>query len=115
MQALVVVKVPSLTERVSPVRFNRVPDTAKLVYPEMSMVLVDQIPAVTKAGPVHAEESNPVPPLVVPMAVAFQVPVPMVPKVVMEVVPVLASKAMVPRPRDVLPVEATKLVEVPVQ
>ena len=50
----------------------------------------------------------PVPPLVVPMAVAFQVPVPMVPKVVMEVVPVLASKAMVPNPKVVLAVEASE-------
>jgi hypothetical protein len=48
-----------------------------------------------------------------PMASAFQVPVPIVPKVMIEVVPVLASKAIVPKPREVRPVAATKLVEPP--
>ena len=55
----------------------------------------------------------PVPPHWVPTAVPAHSPIPIVPKVVMLVVPVSASKAMFPNPRDVLPVAATKSVEVP--
>jgi hypothetical protein len=55
----------------------------------------------------------PVPPLFTAMAVPLHVPVEMVPKVVMVVEPVFASIAIVPRPKEVRPVAATKLVEPP--
>ena len=102
LQPFVVVKVPSAMEKVSPVKVIKVPEVVALVSSDMSMVEVAQVPSVALAKPVQPEESCPVPPLVLPMASAFQVPVPIVPKVMIEVVPVLASKAIVPNPKVVL-------------
>ena len=74
-------RVPSFTERVSSVRANKLPETAKLVSLEMSIVVVDQVPAVTLTRPVQPEVSWPVPPYWLAMAVPCQVLFTIVPKV----------------------------------
>ena len=63
--------------------------------------------------PLEVKVVAPVPPWLTAIVVPCQVPAVIVPKVVIEVVPALSSKDMVPKPRDVLPVAATKLAEPP--
>ena len=62
-----------------------------------------------------SDKEAPVPPAAneISVAEAPQTPVAIVPNIVIEVVPALSSKDMVPKPRDVLPVAATKLAEPP--
>ena len=54
----------------------------------------DQVPLEMTAMPVHAELSRPVPPLVLPIAVPFQTPVPIVPSVVRLVEPAHVESAV---------------------